>query len=110
MPSSRTGSAGSRHGGRCSKIATALRALTSARVVFCAISKNVRIGPTMNRPYPRKLTSSPTVSRPSCTCRVPSHTSATRNTPDSSTPTASTTACHTPDATPARRADCDCVA
>ena len=41
---------GSRHGGRCSKIAIALRALTSARVAFWASSKKVRIGPTMKRP------------------------------------------------------------
>ena len=51
--------------------------------------------------------SSPTVSRPSSTCRVPSHTSATRKIPESSTPTASTTACQMPAATPASRADCD---
>ena len=44
------GRPGSRHGGTCSKIAMARRALTSARVDFWASSKKVRIGPTMNRP------------------------------------------------------------
>ena len=36
--------------GCCSKIAIALRALTSERMPFWANSKKVRIGPTMKRP------------------------------------------------------------
>ena len=54
--------------------------------------------------------SSPMVSWPASTSRVPSHSSSTRKTPENSTPSASMTACQMPAETPAARALCDWVA